>query len=58
MLKDVLNKKLARLESKKANLAERAKVSEDVNEVRSINAQLEDVNAEIAETKEQINAIE
>jgi HK97 family phage major capsid protein len=32
--------------------------SQDVNEVRSINSELEDVNAEIAETQEELEAIE
>lgn len=57
-LKDVLNKRLARLQNKKTTLANRANASEDVNEVRSINEQIEEVNAEIAETTEQIAAIE
>lgn len=57
-LKEVLEKKLARLNEKKANLASRAKASEDVNEVRSLNDQITDVNAEIEEVNEQIAAIE
>ena len=57
-LKDVLNKRLARLQNKKTTLANRANASEDVNEVRAINEQIEEVNAEIAETTEQIAAIE
>ena len=58
MRKDILTKKLARLQSKKQKLTERAMASQDVNEVRSINSELEDVNAEIAETQEELDAIE
>lgn len=55
---EILKKRLARLQSKKQSLTERAMSSQDVNEVRSINSDIEDVNAEIAETQEEINAIE
>ena len=58
MRKKILEKRLARLQSKKQSLSERAMSSQDVNEVRSINAELEDVNAEIAETQEEIDAID
>ena len=58
MRKKALEKRLARLQSKKTNLVARAQASQDVNEVRSINEQLEDVNAEIAETQEEIDAID
>lgn len=58
MRKKILEKKLARLNSKKQSLTERAMSSQDVNEVRSINSELEDVNAEIAETQEELDAIE
>ena len=58
MRKNILTKKLARLQSKKQSLTERAMASQDVNEVRSINSELEDVNAEIAETQEELDAIE
>ena len=57
MRKKILEKRLARLQSKKQSLTERAMSSQDVNEVRSINSELEDVNAEIAETEEELNAI-
>lgn len=56
--KQILEKRLARLEAKKASLAARAKASDDVAEVRSINEELEDVNAEIAEAKEELEAID
>lgn len=55
--KKVLEKRLARLQSKKTKLTERAMASQDAPEVRSINEQLEDLNAEIEETQEEINAI-
>jgi HK97 family phage major capsid protein len=58
MRKKILEKRLARLQSKKQSLTERAMSSQDVNEVRSINSELEDVNAEIAETQEELEAIE
>lgn len=57
MRKKILEKRLARLMAKKNTLMQRALASEDVNEVRDINGQLEDVNAEIAETQEEIDAL-
>ena len=56
--KDILAKRLGRLNDKKNNLLERSKASTDVNEVRAINDQLEELNAEIDETQQEINAIE
>lgn len=56
--KDILTKKLARLNTKKASLSQRAMASQDVNEVRSINEELADVNAEIEETQGEIDAID
>ena len=55
--KKILEKRLARLQAKKQALATRAQASQDATEVRSINEELEDVNAEIAETQEEIDAI-
>lgn len=55
--KKILEKRLARLQAKKNTLTQRALASQDANEVRDINSQLEDVNAEIAETQEEIDAI-
>lgn len=55
--KKILEKRLARLRKKRDGLATRALASLDANEVRSINEQLEDVNAEIAETQEEFDAI-
>lgn len=58
MRKDILEKKLARLTSKKNALVERCNASTDVNEVRSLTAEMEDLNAEISEVREELNAIE
>lgn len=55
--KKILEKRMARLQKKKTELTARALASQDVAEVRSINEQLEDVNAEIEETQEEIDAI-
>lgn len=57
-LKKILEKRLARLNTKKETLTKRAMDSQDVNEVKSINEQLTEVNAEIDETQAQIDAIE
>ena len=56
--KAILEKRLQRLQAKKQKLKERALASQDAAEVRSINEQLEDVNAEIGETEEEIRAID
>lgn len=56
--KAILEKRLMRLQTKKQKLKERALASQDAAEVRSINEQLEDVNAEITETEEEIRAID
>ena len=58
MRKKILEKRLARLRAKKQSLTERAMSSQDVNEVRSINTEIEDANAEIAEAEEELKAIE
>lgn len=55
--KEVLEKRLMRLKSKKQKLTERALSSQDAAEVRGINEQLEDVNAEIEETEEEISML-
>lgn len=57
MRKKILEKRLARLNEKRTNLVARSQASTDVNEVRDIQALLEDVDAEIAETREEIEAI-
>lgn len=58
MRKKILEKRLARLNEKRTNLVARSQASTDVNEVRDIQALLEDVDAEIAETREEIEAID
>jgi HK97 family phage major capsid protein len=58
MRKSTLEKRLARLEAKKAKLIERANASESIEEVRDLNAQVDEIEDEIAETKEEIEAIE
>lgn len=57
MRKDILQKKLARLQAKKADLVTRCQASADVNEVRSLTAQMDDVKAEIEETQAELDAI-
>ena len=55
--KEFLEKRLARLQEKKTNLMARAQASTDADEVRSINAQMEELNDEINECQEEISAI-
>ena len=57
MRKKILEQRLARLRAKVAKLSERAKASTDVNEVRSMTEELEDLNAEINETQAELDAI-
>ncbi|MBO7339620.1 MAG: phage major capsid protein [Lachnospiraceae bacterium] len=57
MRKKALEKRLARLQTKKQTLATRAQESQDVNEVRALNEQINDLNAEIEETQEELAAI-
>lgn len=57
MRKKVLEKRLARLKSKKESLTKRALESQDVNEVRSINEKISEINEEIDEAQEEIDAI-
>ena len=56
--KKILEKRLARLQAKRTELAQRALASQDVNEVRALNAELADVAAEIEETEEEIKAVD
>lgn len=56
--KKALQKRLARLQAKKAKLIERCNASTDANEVRSLTDELDDVNSEIEETEEEIAAID
>ena len=55
--KKALEKRMQRLLAKKQKLAERCNASSDVNEVRELTEALEDVNAEIDETNEELDAI-
>ena len=58
MHKNALTKRLNRLETKKNALVQRAMTSTDADEVRSINEQITDLNAEIEETREELDAVE
>ena len=53
---EILNRRLTRLIAKRDKLSARALASTDVNEVRSINEQLEDINAEIFDTQSEYDA--
>jgi len=57
MREKILRKKLLRLQAKKNSIAERAKASTDVNEVRALGEQLDDINAEIDEINDELAAI-
>ena len=57
MRKKILEQRLARLQAKKAKLVERCNASTDANEVRSLAEELDDVNAEINETQQELDAI-
>ena len=57
MRKKTLEKRMQRLLAKKQKLLERCNASQDVAEVRSLTEELEDVNAEIAETQEELDEI-
>lgn len=58
MRKDVLKKRHERMLAKRESLKAKALASSDVSEVRSINEMIEDLNAEISETAEEIAAID
>lgn len=58
MRKEFLEKRLARLQKKIADLRSKALASEDAEEVRSITAIIEELREEEAEAKEEIAAIE
>lgn len=57
MRKKILEKRLLRLQTKKQTLTQRAMDSQDAAEVRSINEELADINAEMEETQAEIDAI-
>lgn len=56
--KKVLQKRMQRLLDKKKKLVERSQASTDINEVRSINEQLEDINEDIADVQDELDALE
>lgn len=56
--KKILEKRLARLQAKRNDLMARGQASQDANEVRSINADITDLDAEIEEVQEEIAAID
>lgn len=58
MKKDTFEKKLARLEEKRSELKKKAEASQSVEEVRSIAAQLDELNDDITETRGIIDEIE
>ena len=57
MFKKLLEKRLAKLTAKRDELTKRALASENADEVRSINAQLTDLNSDIEDVQEQLEAI-
>ena len=58
MRKDILEKRHKRLLEKRENLKKKALASEDVNEVRSINAQIDELNEDISDVADEIAEIE
>lgn len=56
--KKILEKRLARLQAKRNALIARGQASQDANEVRSINEDITDLDAEIEEVQEEIDAID
>jgi HK97 family phage major capsid protein len=56
--KETLLKKVTKLESRKADLKAKAAKSENVEELRAISAEIEKVDEEISDFKEQIAALE
>lgn len=57
MHKKYLEKRLAKLIAKRDELAKRGLASQDAEEVRSINAKLSDLNSDIADLQEELEAI-
>lgn len=56
--KELLEKRLARLQAKRTSLAERAMASQDANEVRTINDSISDINDDIEEIQEELTCID
>ena len=57
MRSSFLEKRLARLESKKKDLEARALASEDASEVRAINAQLAELNEDMLDIREELESL-
>ena len=57
-MKKYLEKRLAKLTAKRDALAARAKDTQDINELRAINSQIDEINGDIADINEQIADIE
>ena len=53
-MRKYLEKRIAKLTAKRDALAARAKETQDIDELRSINAQIDDINSDIADINEQI----
>ena len=58
MRKTILQKRMAKLIAKKTKLTERAAASQDVTELRSINAEIENINEDIEDVQDELDAIE
>ena len=58
MRKKNLEKRMSRLLERKKKLTDKVNASTDVNEVRSLTEQLEDVNANIADVQDELDEIE
>ena len=58
MRKDVLTKRHTRLLEKRSKLKAQAQASNDVEEVRRLTAQIEDLNDDIADVEEELRSIE
>ena len=58
MRKDILERRHKRLLEKRAELEKKSEASESVEEVRSINAQLKELNADIADVADEIAALD
>ena len=57
MRKKILEKRLARLIAKRDALKQRVEASQDAAEVRSLGEELTDLNADISETQEELDAL-
>jgi HK97 family phage major capsid protein len=53
-MKKYLEKRLTKLTTKKNELAGKATTTEDINELRAINAQIDEINGDIADINEQL----